>query len=111
MKILWRREWQPTPVFLPGEVHGQRNVVSYGPWGCKEWDTTESHTHTHTHILTQSLPSSDPLSKYAGHREMTSGRPHPTDAYDSMSLRKPKKGKCLLKSVKSNKGVGTRENA
>lgn len=41
---------------------------------------------------------------------MTSGRPHPTDASDSMSLRKLKKGKCLLKSVKSNKGVGTREN-
>ena len=34
--ILWRREWQPTPAFLPGESHGQRIVVGYSPWGCKE---------------------------------------------------------------------------
>ena len=34
-KIPWRREWQPTPVFLPGESHGQRNLVGYSPWGCK----------------------------------------------------------------------------
>ena len=32
-KILWRREWVPTPVFLPGEFHGQRNLACYGPWG------------------------------------------------------------------------------
>ena len=40
-KIPWRREWQPTPVFLPEESHGQRSLVGYGPWGCKELDTTE----------------------------------------------------------------------
>ena len=28
----------PTPVFLPGESHGQRNLAGYSPWGCKEWD-------------------------------------------------------------------------
>ena len=38
-KIPWRREWLPTPVFLPGEFHGQRNLV--GLWGCKELDMTE----------------------------------------------------------------------
>ena len=32
-KIPWRREWQPTPVFLPGEFHGQRSLVGYHPWG------------------------------------------------------------------------------
>ena len=32
-KIPWRRECQPTPVFLPGEVHGQRSLTSYNPWG------------------------------------------------------------------------------
>ena len=32
---------QPTPVFLPGEFHGQRSLVGYSPWGCKESDTTE----------------------------------------------------------------------
>ena len=31
----------PTPVFLPGEFHGQRSLVSYSPWGCKESDMTE----------------------------------------------------------------------
>ena len=47
-KILWRREQQFTPVFLPGESHGQRSLVGYSPWGCKGSDTTEPLTHTHT---------------------------------------------------------------
>ena len=38
---LWRRKWQPTPVFLPGKSHGLRNLVGYSPWGHKELDTTE----------------------------------------------------------------------
>ena len=37
----WRRKWQPTPVFLPGEFHGQRSLVGCSPWGHKESDTTE----------------------------------------------------------------------
>ena len=40
-KISWRRKWQPTPIFLPGKSHGQRNLVGYSPWGRKESDTTE----------------------------------------------------------------------
>ena len=28
----WRRKWQPTPVFLPGESHGQRSLAGYSPW-------------------------------------------------------------------------------
>ena len=53
-KIPWRRAWQPTPVFLPGESHGQRCRLAYSPW-CDESDMTEVaehtrvHTHTHTH--------------------------------------------------------------
>ena len=39
--IPWRRAWQPTPVFLPGESHEQRSLGSYSPWDCKESDTTE----------------------------------------------------------------------
>ena len=35
-KIPWRREWLPTAVFLLGEFHGQRSLVGYSPWGCKE---------------------------------------------------------------------------
>ena len=34
------KELQPTPVFLPGGFHGQRNLAGYRPWGCKELDTT-----------------------------------------------------------------------
>ena len=49
-KIPWRREWQAIPVFLPGESHGQKRLVSYNPWGRKESDTTEWLTHTYTHI-------------------------------------------------------------
>ena len=44
-KISWRRKWQPTPVFLPGESHGQRRLAGYSPWGCKELDT-EATSHT-----------------------------------------------------------------
>ena len=41
-KIPWRRNWPPTPVFLPGESHGQKSLAGYslGVWGCKEVDTT-----------------------------------------------------------------------
>ena len=44
-KILWRREWQPTPVFLPGKSHGKRILVGYSPWGHKESDRAE-HART-----------------------------------------------------------------
>ena len=37
----WRREWLPTPVFLPGELHAQRSLLGYSPWNHKESDTTE----------------------------------------------------------------------
>ena len=40
-QITWRRKWQPTPVFLPGEFHGQRSLEGYSPWGRKESDMTE----------------------------------------------------------------------
>ena len=43
-KIPWRRKWQPTPVFLRGEVHGRRSLVNYSPEGHKESDTTERLT-------------------------------------------------------------------
>ena len=51
-RFLWRRKWQPTPVFLPGEALGQRSLAGYSPWGCKELDTTE-HTYKHARKLTQ----------------------------------------------------------
>ena len=45
--IPWRREWQPSPVFLPGEFHGQRSLAGYSLWGYKESDPVERpNTHT-----------------------------------------------------------------
>ena len=40
-ELNWRREWQPTPVFSPGEFHGQGSLAGCSPWGLKELDTTE----------------------------------------------------------------------
>ena len=45
-KIPWRRKWQPTPVFLPGEFHGQRSLAGYSPRDGKESDTTVRLTFT-----------------------------------------------------------------
>ena len=39
-KILWRREWQPTPGFLPEKSHGRRSLADYSPWGRKELEMT-----------------------------------------------------------------------
>jgi len=47
-KILWRRKWQPTPVFIPEESHGQRSLEGYSSYGHQESDRTE---HAHAHIL------------------------------------------------------------
>ena len=41
-KIPWRRTWQPTPIFLPGESLGQKRLAGYSPEGCTESDTTEA---------------------------------------------------------------------
>ena len=51
-----RREWLPTPIFLPAEFHGQRNLAGYSPWGCKESDTTGqiSLFHFFSQVLTDS---------------------------------------------------------
>ena len=47
-KIPWRRKWQPTLLLLPGKSHGQRSLVGYSSWDCKEWGTTERlHFHFH----------------------------------------------------------------
>ena len=45
-KIPWRRAWQPTPVFLPGESHEQRSLLGYTLWGRKRVGHNWAHTHT-----------------------------------------------------------------
>ena len=48
-KIPWRRAWQPTLVFLPGEHHGQRSLMVYSPQGHKESEMTKATEHTRVH--------------------------------------------------------------
>ena len=48
--IPWRRAWQPTPVFLPGESHGQRSLMGYSQQGRKESDTTEVTQHVRSQL-------------------------------------------------------------
>ena len=47
----WRRKWQPTPIFLPGESQGQRNLAGYHPWGHKESDMTEWGQYSSQHTV------------------------------------------------------------
>ena len=56
-KVLWNQQWLPTPVILPGESHGQRNLPGYRPMCLKESDTTEA-TRMYTHsIMTSNFNS------------------------------------------------------
>ena len=71
-KIPWRREWLPTPVFLPEEFQGQKSLAGYRLWDCKGSDMTEPLTllswyfcliflrsHQHT-VFTAAIPFSIP---------------------------------------------------
>ena len=55
-KFPWRRKWQPTPVFLPGKSYGQRSLVGYSPWGCKESDTTERLNNSNSNNTPDTIP-------------------------------------------------------
>ena len=53
---IWRRQWQPTPVLLPGKTHGWRSVVGYSPWGHKERTRLSDFTFTfHFHALEKEM--------------------------------------------------------
>ena len=56
LSLIGRREWKPTPVFLPGESHGQRSLVGYSPWGCKQ---LERLSDSHTFLVLFQIFSSD----------------------------------------------------
>ena len=47
-KIPWRKAWQPTLVFLPGESYGQKSLEGYSPWGRTESDMTEVTEHAYS---------------------------------------------------------------
>ena len=67
--MLWRRKWQPTPVFFPGESHGQRSLVDYSPRVTKsrihDWSDV---VHTHSSALNQSNQLSLILCRSIVHR-------------------------------------------
>ena len=58
--IFWRRQWQPTPVLLPGKSHGQRSLVGCSPWGHKESDRTE-RLHFHFSLSCTGEGNGNPL--------------------------------------------------
>ena len=65
--VLWasnfsgqRRQWQPTPVLLPGKSHGRRSLVGYSPWGRRELDTTE-RLHFHFSLSCSGEENGNPL--------------------------------------------------
>ena len=79
--ILWRRKWQPTLVLLPGKSHGQRILVGYSSWGCKDADMTEqlnTHTYTtHTHTPTHTRRTHTPTHTRRTHTTHTHTHTHP----------------------------------
>ena len=50
-KVPWRRKWQPSPEFLPGESHEQRSLVNYSPWGPKNWTRLGNWTATNVNYV------------------------------------------------------------
>ena len=56
-KISWRRAWQPTPLFLPGEAHGQRSLVGDSPWGLRVRHNRATNTHAHIFMPAEALGS------------------------------------------------------
>ena len=61
-KLLWRKKWQSTPVFLPRESHGQRSLAGYSPWGSQKVRHDWTHTHTCSCSVTKSRPAlCDPM--------------------------------------------------
>ena len=79
----WRSKCLHTPVFLPGELHEQRSLVGYSPWGHKEWDTAERLTHFHPHAARGTSPTKDWTMAAAGEAWNFShwtSRKVPTDA-------------------------------
>ena len=74
-KIPWKRAWQPSPAFLPGESHGHWSLAGYSPWGHKESDTTErlhfffflTQDNTGKEILRNTVPSLTELAQQKQH--------------------------------------------
>ena len=74
-EISWRRAWQPTPVFLPGESYGQRSLVGYSPWGHKElniikWLSTQKRKNCSLDRHTAIFKMNNPQGPTVQHRKL-----------------------------------------
>ena len=73
-KIPWRTKWQPIPVFLPEKSHGQRSLVGYSPWGCKESDITEPlNNNRNSSLIMRDSSSQSTCSKSRGNCRKSEG--------------------------------------
>ena len=61
-KIPWRRKWQPTPLFLPGESHGQRSLVCHSPWGRESWSQLTDWARMHACLSLRAMPKTEAVS-------------------------------------------------
>ena len=66
-KIPWKRMWQSTLVFLPGESHGQRSLVGHSPGGRKEWDVTEWLTYFQFRAQTPVSKKAQVMTRFSPH--------------------------------------------
>ena len=73
-QIPCRREWLPTPVFLPGESHGQKSLTGYSPWGRKDSDMTERRALSLSVLLADSLSRFDGTRHQAGDTQLHANR-------------------------------------
>ena len=85
-KVPWRRPWQPTPLFLPGEPHGQRSLLGYRPRGRTEW-TRLKPLSTHAHCIF----SNSHIQSHCSKRNRISRRtlPHATQNRNHFLCAKP----------------------
>ena len=104
------KEWQPTPVFFPGESHGWRSLVGYSPRGCKESDTTEwlPFTHRQAFTINSTQPRRQVLRRHISHEILVNVYPvtyagrkkySPRKNFDGTLLSKHKLVSCIVVSI------------
>ena len=102
-KIPWRRNWQPTPVFLPGESHGQRSRADCSPWVAQsqtwlKWLSTHASLHTLLHLSEISFLSESPLSKFRLKLVVFVLKNHPSQHSVSLLSPRPEESGVLMPS-------------
>ena len=97
-KVPWRRAWQPPPVFLPGESHGQRSLAGCSPQGCEELDPTERLSTQAPMMLMQKQTNGT-----KGPNRRTEAAPDPGHGGASLWGEDVSKTKCVCSLVQGGK--------